>query len=701
MKSTTSFAFVVSVSLLISASAWAQKEMELKCQYLPHIENGFLSQHVKFSKRDSALQEKVVTQYLKRWDPSKIYLLKSDVDDIKKMLGKIFDKIQNKDCGVLRDVQKLVVKRVQERTDAAKKFLGDDYKFDSKVEFVFDPDKKTYPVNQAEADDFLKKYVHFQISNYLATEMKLPEAKTNVMKGWDRTLKRVSEVKDEELNSGYLESFARALDPHSDFMPRDNNEDFKISMSLSLQGIGATLSTQDGFTVVEDLVPGGPAARSGLIDPQDKIIAVGQDGAAMENVIEMELRDVVKKIRGKKGTKVRLTLLRKKGDGKTRVDITLVRDEIKLEDQAVSMSIIDRESAGKKLKIGVINFPSFYSDARRGGRSSAADLKKVIADARAKKVDGLVLDLSTNGGGSLEDAVKVAGLFFAKGNVVKQSSREGAREEITLADLDPTVDWPGPLVVLTSRVSASASEIVAGTLKDYKRAVVVGSDHTFGKGTVQSVIEIPPQSGELGALKVTVGMFYTAGGNSTQHRGVDADIVIPGAFDTDEVGEKSLDYSLPPSKISSFLSPEANVKEGPGAWPLIQSSWIPALAEKSKARVDKNEDFKKIVEELAKAKKNGKIIKLSEVMKDKEKSEKEKEKKKSVRHNKAERDKEYLKRADILEATNVLLDLIEIEKPGKVAKKDGNASIKVITETNKVATQSAPSAHGQEIIPQN
>lgn len=664
-----------SASMVLVSPALAQKEMELKCQYIPHIENGFLSQHVKFSKRDNALQEKVVTQYLKRLDPSKIYLLKSDVDELTKSLSKIFDKIQNKDCGILREAQKVVVKRVQERTEAAKKFLGPDYKFDPKVEFVFDPDKKNYPANNAEADEFLKKYIHFQISNYLATDMKLPEAKANVIKGWDRILKRVSEVKDDELNGGYLESFARALDPHSDFMPRDNNEDFKISMSLSLQGIGATLSSQDGFTVVEDLVPGGPAARSGLIDPQDKIIAVGQDGGPMENVIEMELRDVVKKIRGKKGTKVRLTLLRKKGDGKTRVDINLVRDEIKLEDQAASLSTIDREVGGKKLKLGIINFPSFYSDARRGGRSSAADLKKLIAEARTKKLDGLVLDLSTNGGGSLEDAVKVAGLFFAKGNVVKQSSRDDAREEITLADQDATVDWPGPLVVLTSRVSASASEIVAGTLKDYKRAVVVGSDHTFGKGTVQSVIEIPPQSGELGALKVTVGMFYTAGGNSTQHRGVDADVVIPGAYDTDEVGEKSLDYSLPPSKISAFLSPEANVKEGPGAWPTIQANWIPVLAEKSKIRVDKNDEFKKIVEELAKAKKAGKVIKLAEVMKDKEKSEKEKEKKKSVRHNKAERDKEYLKRPDILEATNVLLDLIEIEKPGKVAKKDNNAAL--------------------------
>lgn len=655
------------ILLFWSSFAFAEKELELRCQYLFPIENGFLSQHVKYSKRDDTLQARVIEQYIKRLDPNKVYFLKSDVDEIQKMLSKVFEKVQAKDCSPLKQVQDLLAKRVKERAEFAKKFLGKDYKFDSKVEFVYDPDKKPYPSNQSEAEDFMRKYIHFQVSNYLATDMKLDEAKSNVVKNWERGLKHVVDIKEDDLNSQYLEAFARALDPHSDFMPRDNNEDFRISMSLSLQGIGATLSSQDGFTVVDDLIPGGPAARSGQIDPQDKIIAVGQDAGPMENVIEMELRDVVKKIRGKKGTKVHLALLRKKGGSTKRFEITLVRDEIKLDDQAASISYLDKEVGGQKKKLGIINFPSFYSDAHRGGRSSAADVKKLIAEARTAKADGLVLDLSNNGGGSLEDAVKVAGLFFAKGNVVKQSSRDEAREEITLADTDSTVDWPGPLVVLTSRVSASASEIVAGTLKDYKRAVIVGSDHTFGKGTVQSVIEIPPQTGELGALKVTVGMFYTAGGNSTQHRGVDADVVIPGAFDTDDIGEKSLDYSLPPSKIASFMSDTANVKDVASYWRPIQSDWVKALAEKSKVRVDKSEDFKKIVEELNKAKTTGKLIRLSEVMKDKEKKEKEKEKKKVTRHDKKERDKEYLKRADIQEAANVLLDLIQVEGQKSVA----------------------------------
>ncbi|MEZ0392226.1 MAG: carboxy terminal-processing peptidase, partial [Pseudobdellovibrionaceae bacterium] len=535
---------------------------------------------------------------------------------------------------------------------------------DSKVELVFDPDKKPFPKTADEANDFLRKYIHFQISNYLATDMKMDEAKSNVIKNWDRTVKRTVETKEDDIYAGYLDSFARGLDPHSSFFSKDVLEDFEIQMSLSLEGIGATLSSQEGFTVVEALVPGGSAARSGQIQPQDKIIAVGQgEKGNLENVVEMDLRDVVRKIRGEKGTRVKLSILRKQGDGKKRFEVTLVRDKIKLEDEAASILYIDKDVGGVKKKIGIINFPSFYADSRRGGRSSAADVKKLIAEARAQKAEGLVLDMSNNGGGSLEDAVKIAGLFFQTGNVVKQSSREEGKGEMTYKDSDSQVDWPGPLVVLTSRISASASEIVAGTLQDYKRAVIVGNDHTFGKGSVQSVMPIPQN---LGALKVTVGMFFTPGGYSTQHRGVNSDIQIPGQYVSDEIGEKYLDYSLPEKKIDNFTSPEAYVKEGTNAWMTVNPDWIKTLADKSKVRVAKDPEFKKIEEELAKAKVKGKTIKLTEVTKDKEKKEKAKAAKNA---SKTEKEKEYLKRPDVMEASQVLSDLIALMTGKPVANK--------------------------------
>ncbi len=651
------FVFVAGLLFLFQTQfSQAQNKSNLECRYLPMIEEGFLRNHVKYNKRDKELENQLVDQYIKRLDGTKIYLTQDDVAKIKKMMNGIFDKTKNNDCSFLEESQKIVLERVRDRAEFAKSFLGKSYKFDSKVEFSFDPDTKSFPKNKDEANDYLKKYIHFQIANYLATDMKLEEAKSNVLKSYERALKRMRETDRDDLYSGYLDSFARALDPHSSFFSRDVLEDFEIQMRLSLEGIGATLSSQDGFTVVEQLVPGGAAARSSLIEPQDKIIAVGQETGPMENVIDEDLKDVVKKIRGKKGTKVRLAIMRKAGDGKKRLEVTLVRDKVNLEDEAAQIHYINKDVNGVKKKLGVINFPSFYADSRRGGRSSATDLKNLIKNARDSKADGLVLDLSNNGGGSLEDAVKIAGLFFKKGNVVKQSARGENKVEQTLNDEDAMVDWSGPLVVLTSRISASASEIVAGTLQDYKRAVIVGGDHTFGKGSVQSVMPIP---NNLGAIKVTVGMFFIPGGKSTQHQGVEADVSLPGPYSTDEIGEKSLDYSLPPKTIESFVSKEAYVHEGEGAWHEIKPDWLKTLKDKSVARVDKSEDFKKVLEEIKKSKERGKIIKVSEVLKDK--NEKEKKEKAKKKLSKDEKTKEYLKRADIQEASNVLMDLIQVE----------------------------------------
>jgi carboxyl-terminal processing protease len=331
--------------------------------------------------------------------------------------------------------------------------------------------------------------------------------------------------------------------------------------------------------------------------------------------------------------------------------VDLTRDTIKLEDEAAAFSLHERDVNGEKRKIGVINLPSFYADSKRGGRSSAMDMKNLLKEAKAKGAESLVLDLSQNGGGSLEDAVRIAGLFFKVGNVVKQSSRDSS-QEMALEDRDPTVDWEGPMVVLTSRVSASASEIVAGTLKDYNRAVVLGGDHTFGKGSVQSVMPLSPT---LGAAKVTVGMFFTPGGYSTQHRGVEADIVLPGPYSTEEFGEKHLDYSLPPKQIKPFLSADAY-----GAWKKVEAPTIAQLKVRSSARVAKNTDFKKIVDEMKKAKEKGKVIKLSDTVKDTKDKKAEADNKKNL--SKDAKAAEYAKRADVQEAVNVAADLLSIQR---------------------------------------
>lgn len=646
----------------LSSSTSAQKKDDFSCEYIYPIEQGYLANHIKSAKRDATLQTKVVEQYIKRMDPFKIYLLNPDIDKIKGLMANAFRDIENKKCGFLEESQKILVQRIKDRADFARTFLGKDFKHDTNAEFVFDPDKKSYAKTQEEANQFLEKYIHFQVANYIANDVKMDEAKQNVIKNYERALKRANETSRDDIYADYLDSFARSLDPHSSFFSRSSYSDFQIDMNLKLEGIGATLSQQDGFTEVEALVPGGPADKSGQIEPKDRIISVGKSPTQLENVIDMDLKDVVARIRGPKGSKVYLTILRRKGDAKERFDVVLVRDEIKLEDQAASILYIDRTIQGQKKKLAVINLPSFYLEDKRGGRSAANDIKKLLAEARTKKVDGIVLDLSSNSGGSLPDSVKIAGLFFKTGNVVKQSSKIGGSEEV-LKDVDPAVDWAGPLVVLTSRLSASASEIVAGALQDYKRAVIVGGDHTFGKGTVQTVMRIP---GNLGALKVTIGMFYIPGGKSTQHRGVDADIVLPGLFSTDEVGEKSLDYSLAPTETAPFLSEGAYVTTGDAAWKQITPAQLKVLREKSAARVEKNEEFKKIIDESKKSQERGKTIKVSEVLKDK--NEKEKKARAAKNAKKEEKNKEYLKRADLNEALQVLIDLMVLEDPKLAAR---------------------------------
>ncbi len=661
MKMQNMLAILVAVGCFYSNPAQAQMfdfNKALDCNWVDPVQSAYLSNHLVYKEKDAELQKRVTMQFIKHLDPAKIYLLEADVDGIKSKMKSVFELVAKKDCKFATEAQALLVKRVGERTEYIKKALGKEFKFNKETEFVYDPDKKTFPKTDKEANEFLDKYIQFQVANYLATDMKLDEAKERVIKNYERNFKRLKETKTDDLIAGYLNAFALSLDPHSTFFSKDYYEDFNIDMKLTLEGIGATLSQDDGFTTIESLVTGGAAAKSGVLEPKDKIVAVSKKDGKMENVIDMDLKEVVKLIRGPKGTKVKLSVLRKEAGANKKFDVELTREKISLEDNAITIYYEDKVINGEKKKVGIINFPSFYADSNRGGRSSAADLKKIIAEAKAKKVNGIVIDLSSNGGGSLDDAVKIGGLFIKTGNIVKQSAMK--KSESALADEDKTVDWTGPLVILTSRVSASASEILSGAMKDYNRAVIVGSDHTYGKGSIQTVMPIP---GELGALKITIGMFFTPGGYSTQHRGVEADVRIPSPYELDEIGEKSMDYSLPPKKIDSFLSKDAYVENGDDKWLQLKSDWMKTIKARSEERVSKNEEFKKITDELEKTKKLGKTIRVSDILKDK--GEKEKKVKKNKYADKATKEKEYLKRADIQEATNVLQDLILLEE-GKV-----------------------------------
>lgn len=644
---------------------------DLSCRYIYLIMGAMLRQHMLYNQFTAEIEQRTIDQYIKSLDPLKGYLFASDVEKIKKELSGMEKWLAKQDCSHLERVQDIYTQRVSESNDFAKKYLSKDFKLDPKVTLQMDSQKREFSTSKAEVEDFQKRYIQFQVANFVSSEMKEAEARGMVERRYERTAKKLKETPEADIYASLLDSFARAMDPHSSYLSADDLEDFNIHMNLSLEGIGATLSSNDGYTVIEQLIPGGAAAASGDLESQDKIIAVGQNkGEKMEPVVDMPLKDVVKLIRGKKGTTVTLSILRKTSDGMKSLKVTLTRSKINLEDEAAQISYQIREVNGKKHKIGILNLPSFYYDSKNAnGRSCYKDMKRLLKEAQKEKIDSLVLDLSQNGGGSLEDAVKLTGLFIKTGNIVKTQGAKSSTIEV-LADQDPEVNYSGPLVVLTSRLSASASEIFAGALQDYGRALIVGGDHTFGKGSVQTVLPLPKN---LGAYKVTVGMFFVPGGKSTQHGGVNGDITLPSAFALDEIGEKILDYSLSPKAIPPFISEDAYVEKGDGAWNKVTPKMVSDLKKKSEERVAKNTEFKKIKDELEKLQKKGKLVTLSEILNDKEK--KEEKEKKGKKLDAKKRLEEYLKRPDIIEAINIAADYLNVAGPQSViAQKKGTSA---------------------------
>ncbi len=642
------------IAILVGSNAYPATA--LQCKLLPTIFGIYLKNHYSNKKLSSELKERTIDQFIREMDPSKNMLLKSDVEALRPKLLALFDKMAGGECGELAVANKLLATRAKENEDFARTYLGKDYKLDETVELILDPKKREYSKTLEERKELLKKLIHFQMSNYLLTDMKLPEAKKQLIHQYELVTKRLTDKSEENQLEGFSEAFAQALDPHSSFMSRDSMEDFTIQMELSLEGIGAVLRSQNGFTVIESLIKGGGAEKSKMLRPKDKIIAVAQKGQKPVTVIDMDLRDVVKLIRGKKGTTVLLTVLRQDDETKS-FEVAIVRDKVNIEEQAAKIRYVETGEGKKKSTIGIIDLPSFYGSGKKGTRSSSADVKKLLDDAKKKKVAGIVLNLASNGGGLLDEAVAISGLFINRGAVVATRSTD-ATDEI-LNDEENGVAYAGPLVVLISRASASASEILAGALRDYRRAVIVGSDHTFGKGTVQAVANLPLN---IGGMKVTTGMFFLPGGASTQHDGVTSDVALPPSFNDGDVGEKTLDYSLAPQKIGAFLSKDANGHNNQEKWAPITPEIVKTLKEKSKARVSKSAKFAEMIKKVDEAKKNEGLIRLAELRKvakeEKKRTDKKKKKTSKTRAETGDETEEELNSPLVEEATQILGDLI-------------------------------------------
>jgi carboxyl-terminal processing protease len=585
----------------------------LSCDHVPELLRTFLQKHINFHYLNDELRARTANAYIKRLDPSKTLLLAEEAAELRRSLTGIFHDVRSGDCTQLIAINDDIVGRYAELEAFIRSFVGsDDYELDRSIELIIDPDKRGHARTAEYRDELRTKLVHFQISNYLGSGVDLEEAKGKLIHRYELMTRRAREMDHEDVYASFLDAFASALDPHSNYLSADVVEDFNIGMSLSLEGIGVALSSRDGYSVVEKIIPGGAADRLGTLIPKDKISAVAQGDDAYVDIIDMNLRDVVRLIRGKRGTKVRLMILRQ-GDTTERFDVAIVRDEINLEEEAAKLRFEQVElDEGQSLKLAVLELPSFYGGTKPSERQSSRDIRNLLEQVKAEEADGLLLDLSRNGGGLLENSVEITGFFIRDGGVV--AIKDTFLKVQVLQDPDAAILFDGPMVVLTSRVSASASEIVAGAMKDYRRAIVVGDDHTFGKGTVQSMVRLPTG---LGALKVTTALFFRPGGDSTQSSGVAADIVFPSLFSTDEFGERYQDYSLPQQKISPFLEADPTLETPSsqvGSWTPVSEKLISELATRSAERVRTNEHFEEIRRKLQETKERNGVLRLTDIL---------------------------------------------------------------------------------------
>lgn len=537
-------------------------------------------QHVTRHPLDETMSQRLFRRYLETFDPRKMYFLESDIKELAAQEKQLDELMLEGNI----DFAYAAYKRFLQRQDAcvgwATEFAHAPYDFAAEDQIPLDVDELPWPKDEAEAKARWHSWIKYEILSQTLSGEKEDAARARIEKRYQRLARESHNYKDDDLLEFYLDAFTSSFDPHSQYMGAKTLEDFNIQMRLSLEGIGATLSTEEGLCVVKEIVPGGAADRDGRLKPGDKIVGVGQgDSGDMVDTVEMRLRDAVTLIRGKSGSRVRLEIQR---DGATeRTVIALTRQRIELKDHGARGEIVDApaETGGTPLHIGIVHLPSFYADdplpgqKGRPDKSATEDVRRILKDFVAKKVDGVIMDLSTNGGGLLPEAICVTGLFLDQGPVVRVKDPKGKIE--TYDDEEPGMVWGGPLLVSVSRLTASASEIFAGAIQDYKRGIIVGDSQTHGKGTVQKIEDldqwIPLADGSsAGALKITIQQFYRPGGDSTQNRGVAADVVLPRWTDNDVFGETKLPYALafdkvPPAQFApaGMVTPEqiARVRE--------------------------------------------------------------------------------------------------------------------------------------------
>lgn len=554
--SNSSHAPITNAAAATSATNYAPSEKQRRVSKL--VSAVIERSHYRQSSINDPVSSVMLDRYLEGLDPARSYFLAGDLKEFERVRYQLDDAVINGTVDPAFAVYNRFQTRNRERLSYALGLLKQEPDFTVVESFEYDRAKAPWPASDAELNELWRKRVKNDALSLMLTSKTWIEARDVLSKRYERALKNLDKITSEDVFDMFMNSFAHVFDPHSNyFSPRDSDE-FKIQMSLSYEGIGASLSVLDDFVVVQNVIAGGAAAVSGLINANDRISAVGEgkDGKLVD-VAGWRIDDVVQLIRGKGGTTVRLQILPAgAAPGSTEKVISLVRSKISLEAQAAKQNIRTIKRDGKDLKIGVITVPSFYQDtdaAQRGDadyRSLTRDVRKLLDKLKAEGVQAIVMDLRANGGGNLQEAIGLTGLFIGTGPVVQVRQTGGQIE--ALDDTDSGVAWEGPLTVLIDRYSASASEIFGGAIQDYGRGLVIGQQ-SYGKGTVQNVYPLDRFSASkepgFGQLTITTGKFYRITGESTQHRGVEPDIVLPSAINTDDIGESTMESALPWDRI--------------------------------------------------------------------------------------------------------------------------------------------------------
>ncbi len=535
----------------ISASRDQERATELITHFI---------QRYHYRKRilNDELSASIFDRYLESLDPNRIYLLADDVRALSRFKYQLDDRLRKSELDPAFSIFALLRTRLQERAEHAVSLLDTQFDFSRAEDYTVDRSDAPWAQNQAELDDIWRRRVKNDVLSLRLAGKADDEIKDTLVSRYRRLAVRINQFDSDDVYQAFINAFTSSVEPHTSYFSRRASENFKIRMSLSLEGIGAALQNENEHTLVRRIITGGPADLSGSLEADDRIVGVGQGDEEIVDVVGWRLADVVDLIRGPKGSVVRLEVLPKGVPigGQTKI-ISLVRNKIKLEEQAAQKSVEAVSIPQGAVRIGVIRVPTFYTDfeAREQGRSefrsTSRDVRRLIRELREEAVEGLVVDLRGNGGGSLAEATELTGLFIKSGPVVQVRDSTG-RISVN-DDPDPQIAYEGPLAVLVDRSSASASEIFAGAIQDYRRGIVVG-EPTFGKGTVQRLLDLDrfakSDNGGLGQLKFTVAQFFRVNGDSTQHRGVVPDIVFPTAYDSAEQGERSLDNALPWAAVS-------------------------------------------------------------------------------------------------------------------------------------------------------